>query len=372
MMYLPMLLGAQLLGTALACGLNLYATIAVLGLAARFDVIAELPAGMRGLENGVVIGAALALYAVGFLAGRVRYLDTTWEAVHTVIRPLAAGLLALLALQDASPAVRAAAVTGAVVAALAAHGTKAGLRLMLLTRPGGSRGARTAAGVLEDTAAVALVLAVLLYPGAAVPVAGGALLVLLLAGPGVWRAALLGLRGVLARLRGFFGRRGWRERSRLPRRLRSLVPVEPLGHAPPRAIAATARGLPGVHAYRHGVLVFGAGAPRFVYRARFRTRAVTLPAWSGASLRRGVIVDLLMLDAPAQSSASSERPTFFLLQDGPAPELVAAELAAACASATGTAGATGSAADTATAGATGGAAAGAVPAAALLDAAERV
>jgi hypothetical protein len=80
----------QLLGTAFACGLNLYATIAVLGISARLDLLAELPPGMRGLENGVVIGIAAAFYLVEFVADRIPGVDHAWEAVHTLIRPAAA------------------------------------------------------------------------------------------------------------------------------------------------------------------------------------------------------------------------------------------------------------------------------------------
>ena len=66
-----LILAGQLLGTAFACGLNLYATIALLGIASRAGWITNLPPGMTGLEHGLVIGSAAALYIVEFAVDRV-------------------------------------------------------------------------------------------------------------------------------------------------------------------------------------------------------------------------------------------------------------------------------------------------------------
>jgi hypothetical protein len=338
MMNPALILGGQMLGAAFACGLNLYATIAVLGLAGRLDWIADLPPGLRGLENGVVIGAAIALFTAEFIIDRIPYADTVWEAVHTVIRPGAAALLAVLALQDAPWPwyfVAAAAVAAAVVA-LAAHGTKAGVRLILANRRARAlaRGAgttwnsvaRTAASLLEDAAAIGLVIAALLYPHAAVAILAACLGLLVLAGPLLWRAAFLGLFAVAARLRGFFGRKGWRSRAQVPGWIRSAVPENPLGARPVRATRATLSGMPGVGRYRHGWLVFAGDRPRFVYRALFRTRAADLPAPLEVRLTGGVLTDTLSLHA--NGSGPPRRLTLYLLKDGPPAALARAELEA--------------------------------------------
>jgi hypothetical protein len=326
----PLILVGQLLGTAFACGLNLYLTVAVLGLAARLDLLTGLPPGMRGLENGVVIGIAAALYLAEFIADRIPGVDHVWEAAHTIIRPVAAGLLVGLALAGTPLHIQLGAAVAAALMALAAHGTKAGLRMILTpcwidddgrVRPRRTL-ARTGASLLEDVAAVSIAVAALLFPGAAIFVLGASLLLLVLAGPRLWRAAMLGLRAVFARSRGFFGRPGWRSRAELPRGLRHAVPMEPLGRRPARAVPATVRGLPSVGAYRHGWLVFTCDGASFIYSARFRARCTELRGIRHVHIQPGVLTDTLEIHA----DDGSPPVTFFLLKDGPSPQLAAAEL----------------------------------------------
>lgn len=324
-----LILSGQLLGAAFACGLNLYLTIAVLGISARLDLITDLPPGLGGLENGIVIGVAVALYTAEFMADRIPGVDHIWEAVHTLIRPAAAGLLVALALMGMPPHVQFGAAAAAVVVALAAHGTKAGVRMILTPRWIDDQGrirprrtlARTAASLLEDVAAVAIAIAALIFPGVAVFIVGGALLLLLVAGPRLWRAAMLGLRAVSARARGFFGRPGWRCRSELPRSIRRVIPQEPMGTRPARAISATVNGLPRAGAYRHGWLVFTCEGPRFVYSSGFRAHCTEIPAAERVEIRRGLLADTLEVQTPQQQAV-----TFFLLKDGPPPDVTAAEL----------------------------------------------
>lgn len=334
-----LILAGQLLGMAFACGLNLYATIALLGLAGRFDLVAELPIGLGGLENWLVIGTAALLYVIEVIVDRIPFLDHAWEAAHTLARPVAAGLLVVLALLTQPWYVQAGAAAAAVIVALAAHGTKAGLRIIFSARWVDEAGnvrphrgfARAAVSFLEDVLAVAIVVAALLYPTIAIFVLGAVLLLLLLGGPRLWRAAMLGIRAVVARARGFFGNPGWRSRDQLPRAIRAAVPAEALGTRPPRALRAAAYGLPGAGAYRHGFLVFAQGAPRFVYRARFRCRTAALLDIADVSLHRGLLTDTLEVSAAttfngAGNSAAARKLTFFLLKDGPPPHLALAEL----------------------------------------------
>jgi hypothetical protein len=318
-----LILGGQLLGTAFACGLNLYATVAVLGVASRLYWVA-LPPGMSGLEHGMVIGAAVALYFVGLIVDRVSWLYAMWEAAHTVIRPGAAGLLAVLAFQGTTPLMQAGVASAAVVMALAAHGTKAGVRLILLTRPRPGL-LRLAVGLIEDLAAVGIGLAVLLRPHTATAVVGGAVVILLLTGPRFWRAAFLGLHALMARLRGFFRGRGWRSRDQLPRPVRRAVPSTPLGRMPPLAQAASVKGVRGIGAYCNGWLVFTCDGPRFVYRALFRTHVARLPRVDAVHITPGVLTDILLVRTNGTAPAGDF--TIYLLKDGPPARVTAAELA---------------------------------------------
>jgi hypothetical protein len=110
------------LGAGFSSGLNLYATIATLGLLQRFGVI-HLPASLQVLSHPWVLGVAIALYAIEFLADKIPYVDSVWDAIHTVIRPPAAALLAYGAAGGVPPEWR----WGAALA-LTSHGTKASAR----------------------------------------------------------------------------------------------------------------------------------------------------------------------------------------------------------------------------------------------------
>lgn len=112
---------------ALASGVNLYATVAVLGLCARFGWVA-LPEQFKAFDHPVIIGIALALYLVEFLADKIPWVDSAWDAVHTVIRPVGGALVAVTALGEATPTAQAfMALLGGSVA-LTTHLSKAGTR----------------------------------------------------------------------------------------------------------------------------------------------------------------------------------------------------------------------------------------------------
>ena len=93
------------MGFSFAAGLNLYATVAILGLASRFDWVA-LPPQFKVFDNDVVIAAAIVMYIVEFVADKIPWVDSIWDGVHTVIRPIGGALIAVATLGHASPAVQ--------------------------------------------------------------------------------------------------------------------------------------------------------------------------------------------------------------------------------------------------------------------------
>jgi hypothetical protein len=324
-----LILAGRMLGIAFACGLNLYATVALLGLASRAGWITSLPPGMLGLEHELVIGIAALLYVIEFAFDRVPVLDHVWEAVHTLIRPAAAGMLAILALEGMPLSLRAGGAAAAAAVTLAAHGTKTGLRLIVSTRASEARRRtllRTMLSILEDLAAVGIAIAALVHPDIAIGVMAASGALLLLGGPRLWRASFLGLRAVIARTRGFFRGRGWRYREGLPSDLRAIIPTEPLGATPPRGAPAAVAGLPRVGEYRNGWLLLTGDGPRFGYRALFRSRLVPLPAIAEIRLRRGLVTDALDIRTSGNGSRPPLTFTIFLLKDGPQPQSAAAEL----------------------------------------------
>ena len=117
-----------------AAGINLYATVAILGLVSRFKWV-QLPPQFSVFDNDLVIGIGLLLYVVEFFADKIPYLDTAWDLVHTAIRPLGGAFLAVASLGEASPAAQGlAALLGATLAA-GSHLTKAGTRAVANASP---------------------------------------------------------------------------------------------------------------------------------------------------------------------------------------------------------------------------------------------
>ena len=122
------------LGTGFSSGLNLYATVATLGLLQRFGII-HLSPSLQVLSHPLVLTIAGILYAMEFLADKIPYVDTAWDAVHTFIRPPAAALLAFASTASAAPEWRWAAALLAGGVALTSHGTKASARAAVNASP---------------------------------------------------------------------------------------------------------------------------------------------------------------------------------------------------------------------------------------------
>ncbi len=122
------------LGAGFSSGLNLYATVATLGLLERFGVI-HLPPSLQGLSHPVILILAGVLYVVEFFADKIPYVDTVWDAIHTFIRPPAAALLAYSAASSAPAEWRWGAALLAGGVALTSHGTKASARAAVNTLP---------------------------------------------------------------------------------------------------------------------------------------------------------------------------------------------------------------------------------------------
>ncbi len=122
------------LGAGFSSGLNLYATVATLGLLQHFGAV-HLPASLQALGHPWVIGIAAALYLVEFLADKIPYVDTVWDFIHTFIRPPAAALLAYAAAGGAGAVWRWGAALLAGGVALTSHGTKASARAAVNASP---------------------------------------------------------------------------------------------------------------------------------------------------------------------------------------------------------------------------------------------
>ncbi len=303
----------QILGVAFACGLNLYLTVAALGILSRIGLLQGLPTGLHGLESLVVIGSAGLLYLIEAVVDKVRHADSLWDTVHTFIRPPAAALLAIGLVWGGPAELVALAAAVAFTVALIAHGTKAGIRLSLNAE---MQGGRAWVSVAEDLLAIAFATMAFLDPATALIATLTVLAVVLLLGPRYWRAFRLGLRALSAWMRTLFAPARWREGDELPRGIRKLLGSTPLGAAPPRGAKAAITGAPGTGAYRNGWLIVTADGPIFVYRTLLGRRSVSLPDPRRIAGDAGFWADVVDVEA---SDDSAYR--LYMLKDGPPLDL---------------------------------------------------
>ncbi|HUN86413.1 MAG TPA: DUF4126 domain-containing protein [Terracidiphilus sp.] len=125
---------ALLIAVSFAAGLNVYATVATLGLLAHAGVLA-LPPGLRLLASWYVIGVSSALFVLEFFADKVPGFDLFWNALHTFIRVPVAALLAYRATETLSPWEQLLAASVGALIALCAHGGKTAVRAAVTPSP---------------------------------------------------------------------------------------------------------------------------------------------------------------------------------------------------------------------------------------------
>jgi hypothetical protein len=165
------------LGFSFAAGINLYATVAILGLASRYQWV-SLPPQFQVFDNDVVIGAAIVMYVIEFFADKIPWVDSAWDMIHTAIRPIGGALIAVNTLGDASPAAEGlVALLGGAVAA-SSHLTKTSTRAVANTSP--EPFSNWLLSFAEDLFVVGLGYLALQYPVAALIVASVLIVLILL------------------------------------------------------------------------------------------------------------------------------------------------------------------------------------------------
>ena len=184
-----------------ASGVNAYLCVLVLGLFGRFAGVEAVPEALTRTDVLVVAGA---LYLVEFVADKIPYVDSVWDAVSTAIRPAAGAVIGLLVAGDAGTLEQAVLAAGGGGAALASHLVKGGLRLVVNTSP--EPASNSAVSLGEDLAVAGVATLVVVAP----LVAAGVAAVLLVAG-----VVLLALLWTRVR-RGYRRFRAWREQRAAP------------------------------------------------------------------------------------------------------------------------------------------------------------
>jgi hypothetical protein len=205
---------AQAAGVAYAAGLNLYATVGIVGLAARMGWIGPLPGSLAGVTSWWVIGIALTLTAVEFFASLIPAIASAWDTLHSLIRPPAAAALAAATAWHGDPAfVLVAALLGGGVA-VTTHTTKLGLRYAVDASPEPvSNGVMS---VSELSVVAALMMFIWSHPYITLALALVALIALIVLVRLIWRTLRQVMSGRWVPYRGF--RQGARTSDRLANR----------------------------------------------------------------------------------------------------------------------------------------------------------
>ncbi|MFJ9839917.1 DUF4126 domain-containing protein [Kitasatospora sp. NPDC101155] len=185
--------------SGLASGINAYAVVLLLGLLGRFADAQSVP---HALERTDVLIAAAVLFLLEAVADKIPYVDTVWDAVHTVIRPIAGAVVGVL-IASTDPGSLSEVAAGAMggTTALVSHLVKASLRMAVNTSP--EPASNIVVSLLEDLSVAGLVILAIFHPWLAASIAAVLLAVGLLL---VWLA--------ISRIRAFRARRRARRAAR--------------------------------------------------------------------------------------------------------------------------------------------------------------
>lgn len=174
-----------LAGASFAAGLNVYATVATLGLMARSGVL-ELPASLHLLDNWWTIGAAVALFVLEFFADKIPAFDLIWNALQTFVRVPVAALLAFGASAQLPPWEQALATAAGGAIGLAAHGGKTAARIAVTPSP--EPFSNMGLSLAEDVTAIGLTWFAATHPYITAAIVAILLLFVVLTIRFIWRA----------------------------------------------------------------------------------------------------------------------------------------------------------------------------------------
>ncbi len=172
------------LGFSLAAGVNLYATVAILGLASRYQWV-QLPEQFKIFDNPWIIGLAGALYVIEFVADKVPWVDSIWDSVHTLIRPVGGTLIAVASLGEASGTTTAAIALLGGLASAGSHATKAGTRVAANASP--EPFSNWFLSLAEDAFVIGLSFLTLKFPLLALGVSAVILVMMVVLARTIWR-----------------------------------------------------------------------------------------------------------------------------------------------------------------------------------------
>ncbi len=284
----------SLLGLPIASGINLYATVLVLGLGQRFGLLQGLPDELHILANPIVLGVAGVLYTIEFFADKIPYLDTLWDGLHTFIRPVGAAYLAMQAAGDHGTGAKLAAMFVGGALGLGSHATKAGTRLLVNTSP--EPFSNSIVSVAEDFSVVGLLALMYSYPWVALGVLLVLIALMVVVTPLLFRMVRFLLAGLGGALASSFGSRD-QSLSEPPDWLATKFAGSGSA-AQPRIYPCHARKVPGAPSFQTGYLVVLPEGLHFGFRTLFRSGLVPLAEGlePNCSFQRRILFDVIAVE----------------------------------------------------------------------------
>ncbi|MBB5062724.1 DUF4126 domain-containing protein [Granulicella mallensis] len=177
MTFTPPTIAALIVAISFAAGLNLYATVATLGILAHFHWV-MLPPSLNALTNPWVMGAATLLFVIEFFADKIPAFDLIWNAAQTFVRVPVATLIAYKAASQLSPELQLLAAAAAAIISAIAHTSKTAARTLVTTSP--EPASNIALSTTEDVAAIGLTWIATHHPYTAATIAGVFLVLMIL------------------------------------------------------------------------------------------------------------------------------------------------------------------------------------------------
>ena len=279
------------LGLSFASGVNLYATILVVGVAQRYGFIENLPGPLQAFSNPWILGIAGCLYAVEFLVDKFPFVATVWDAVHTLIRPLGGALIALAAAHEMSPLGQAAAMLVGGSVALGTHSTKAGFRMLANTAPEPTT--HSLISVAEDLGVFGLAMLALTYPWLALGVMIACVGILAYLAPTIWRMLRFLLSCTWGWLAAAFGMLPHQSRE-APQWLKNQLVKDHVPLERVRIYRAFSRTNAGGPRYGIGFLTLAGDDVLFAREGMFRNTLQRLGPADSLSVRGGAVCDTVV------------------------------------------------------------------------------
>jgi hypothetical protein len=263
---------AGVLGLSLTSGINLYATVAVVGLVTKFELIHGLPPEFQAFNNDFIIVLAILLYSCEFLADKIPAFDSVWDSVHTAIRPFGAALIAMTVVGEAGPTVEICALS-----------------------------------VGEDLAVAGIAVLVMSHPYLSLVVSLTIVILLVRYGPGLWRGAVLILKAVTTRVVSAFSTEAQVSlTSFVPDAIQQVVDARIVREEKIEVSQRChARKVRGCGWNKRGYLIVTDRRVLFAFRRFFRTRTVewNIADLEKAELNRRFLMDLLRIKGRGKFSS---------------------------------------------------------------------